>query len=139
MTPQHVAKLPLVVYEPLTFVVMEQAAGDHAYLHMTLTNTCTLPVAVRSPALISDKISLTQLHGELPKVCCSVLLHSRKLLCTKKYFQNNFSYILYMYSLCHYRRAWRHVELPVAIAKMSWIYTCLGHAQLLCMRGGACQ
>ena len=68
MTPQHVAKLPLVVYEPLTFVVMEQAAGDHAYLHMTLTNTCTLPVAVRNPALLSNEISLTQLHGELPKV-----------------------------------------------------------------------
>ena len=101
---------------------MEQAAGDHAYLHMTLTNTCTLPVAVRSPALISDKISLTQLHGELPKVCCSVLLHSRKLLCTKKYFQNHFSYTLYMYSPYHYRRVWRHVELPVVIAKMSWIH-----------------
>lgn len=68
MTPQHVAKLPLVVYEPLTFVVMEQAAGDHAYLHMTLTNTCTLPVAVQNPALLSNEISLTQLHGELPKV-----------------------------------------------------------------------
>ena len=68
LTPLHVAKLPLVVYEPLTFVIMEQAAGDHAYLHMTMTNTCTLPVAVRSPALLSDNISLTQLHGELPKV-----------------------------------------------------------------------
>ena len=38
LTPLHVAKLPLVVYEPLTFVIMEQAAGDHAYLHMTMTN-----------------------------------------------------------------------------------------------------
>ena len=84
MTPQHVAKLPLVVYEPLTFVVMEQAAGDHAYLHMTLTNTCILPVAVRSPALISDKISLTQLHGELPKVhACRMAenFHSIKASC----------------------------------------------------------
>ena len=68
LTPLHIAKLPLVVYEPLTFVVMEQAAGNHAYLHMTLTNTCTLPIAVRRPTLLSDKISLTQLHGELPKV-----------------------------------------------------------------------
>ena len=74
LIPQHVAKLPLVVYEPLTFVVMEQAAGDHAYLHMTLTNTCTLPMAVRSPTLLSDKISLTQLHGELPKVFTSICL-----------------------------------------------------------------
>ena len=68
LTPLHVAKLPIVVYEPLTFVVMEQAAGDHAYLHMTLTNTCTLPVAVSSPRLQCDEIPLTQLHGELPKV-----------------------------------------------------------------------
>ena len=47
---------------------MEQAAGDHTYLHITMTNTCTLPVAIRSPAFLSDNISLTQLHGELPKV-----------------------------------------------------------------------
>ena len=80
------AKLPIVVYEPLTFVVMEQAAGDHAYLHMTLTNTSTLPVALRSPSIVSDIISLTQLHGELPRVS---LARSSELLFWRVYSTRN--------------------------------------------------
>ena len=39
----------------------------------------------------------------------------------KNIFRIIFLIHLYMYSPCHYRRVWRHVELPVAIAKMSWI------------------
>ena len=85
LTPLHVAKLPLLVYEPLTFVVMEQAAGDHAYLHLTLTNTCPLPVAIKAPSLTTDDLSLTQLHGELPKV--PVVIYGTSLGIEYKYFK----------------------------------------------------